>query len=258
MEILAHARIVMWEGGALWVVDATAPALRARQSTDQHAHHAIQVTLSLGGRFRLESPDGHVDGDAVAVAPDAPHTFQAEGLIALLFIAPESRTGRAVAAQLFQGKALAAVPDALLGEFRAAIAAAFTAARRSDDAAFIALGQGLAAHMAAEARSDVPDLRVRKAIAWMTQSLDGQPSLGDAAAAVNLSPGRLRHLFVEHTGLPFKAYLLWLRLSRALQGFAGGMPLTQAAHEAGFSDSAHLSRTFRRMFGIAPAGLRMT
>ncbi|MBT9527048.1 MAG: helix-turn-helix domain-containing protein [Rhizobacter sp.] len=30
---------------------------------------------------------------------------------------------------------------------------------------------------------------------------------------------------------------------------------TQAAHEAGFSDSAHLTRTFKRMFGLNPAAL---
>jgi AraC family transcriptional regulator len=29
--------------------------------------------------------------------------------------------------------------------------------------------------------------------------------------------------------------------------------LTTAAHEAGFADSAHLSRTFRDTFGLAPS-----
>lgn len=32
-----------------------------------------------------------------------------------------------------------------------------------------------------------------------------------------------------------------------------GSSLTEAAHVAGFADSAHLSRTFRSMFGIAPS-----
>ena len=104
----------------------------------------------------------------------------------------------------------------------------------------------------------MPDLRVRKAAAWAAKQLDRRIGLTEAAEAVNLSPGRLRHLFVEHTGLPFKTYLLWLRLTRAVEHFAAGVSLTQAAHDAGFSDSAHLSRTFRRMFGISPAALRIT
>ncbi len=257
MELLAHARIVMWEGGALWVINATPSDTRDTRRTDLHAHHAIQVTLGLGGRFRLDTPDAHVGGDAVAVAPDAGHTFEAEGLFAILFIEPESRPGRAIAAQLYQGAALAAVPPVLLGDFRRRIAEAFRSPGRND-AAFIDLGQALIAHIAGTARADVPDLRVRKVIAWAGGQLDGPVSLSDAAPVVNLSAGRLRHLFVEQTGLPFKTYVLWLRLSRAVERFAAGSSLTQAAHEAGFSDSAHLSRTFRRMFGVTPAGLRMT
>lgn len=247
----------MWEGGALWVINATPQITRETQRTDLHAHHAIQVTLSLGGRFRLDTPEIHVGGDAVAVAPDAEHTFAAEGLFAILFVEPESRQGRAIAAQLFQGAVLAAVPQAMLGDFRERIAEAFRAPER-EGAVFVNLGRALVTHMAGSARGDVPDLRVRKVISWAAGQLEGPVSLADAAPVVNLSAGRLRHLFVEQTGLPFKTYVLWLRLSRAVERFAAGSSLTQAAHEAGFSDSAHLSRTFRRMFGVTPAALRMT
>jgi AraC-like DNA-binding protein len=62
-------------------------------------------------------------------------------------------------------------------------------------------------------------------------------------------------LFVEQTGLPFRTYLLWLRLMRGLEAFASGASLTDAALDAGFADSAHFSRTFRRMFGTTAAAL---
>jgi len=39
----------------------------------------------------------------------------------------------------------------------------------------------------------------------------------------------------------------------AVTSVLSGMTLTQAAHEAGFSDTAHLSRTFMDMFGVNPS-----
>jgi AraC-like DNA-binding protein len=93
--------------------------------------------------------------------------------------------------------------------------------------------------------------------AWAAARIDTPVSLVEAAAHVGLSSGRARHLFVENTGLPFRTYLLWLRLMRAVELFSGGSSLTDAAQGAGFSDSSHFSRTFRRMFGIAADSLRL-
>ena len=47
--------------------------------------------------------------------------------------------------------------------------------------------------------------------------------------------------------------MLWLRLQRAASSLQAGLSITDAAHEAGFADAAHLSRVCRRMFGIAPS-----
>jgi AraC-like DNA-binding protein len=74
-------------------------------------------------------------------------------------------------------------------------------------------------------------------------------------AAAALSTGRFRHLFVRETGVAFRPYVLWLRLNVAIECSMQGRSWTEAAHEAGFADSAHLSRTFRRMFGMNPATL---
>ncbi|HEX5628416.1 MAG TPA: helix-turn-helix transcriptional regulator, partial [Usitatibacteraceae bacterium] len=77
-------------------------------------------------------------------------------------------------------------------------------------------------------------------------------SLAEAAALVHLSPSRLRHLFVAETGTTFRAYALWVRIQHAIVAMMAGQSWTDAAHAAGFADSAHLNRTFRRMFGISP------
>jgi AraC-like DNA-binding protein len=115
----------------------------------------------------------------------------------------------------------------------------------------------MVARLAGSAQAPPPDPRIGKIMRYAAARLDDAVTLGAAAKSAGLSPGRARHLFVEQTGIPFRRYLLWLRINRAVALFAAGASLTQAAHEAGFSDSAHFSRTFRRMFGIAATVLEI-
>jgi AraC-like DNA-binding protein len=262
MAIKAHGRMVFWEGASLWIL-GTRPGEPRYPKTTLHSHHAVQVTLSLRGDFTLEARDRQVteaaaaDG-AAAVAPDTEHAFEGEGLVAHLFVDPEGRPGRALLRALFSGEPpLVTIPPPRLGGLPARLLAGFDAPARTD-ASLIELGRALLAQLApGSERDERPEARVRKMSAWAAERLDTPVSLVDVAAHVGLSTGRARHLFVEQTGLPFRTYLLWLRLMRAVELFSAGSSLTDAAHGAGFSDSSHLSRTFRRMFGIAADSLRV-
>ena len=130
--------------------------------------------------------------------------------------------------------------------------------RDSRDAQLIDLGRALVSQLAEEQPSVAnPDPRVKRILAWAPGQLRHPVSLADAARLVGLSSGRARHLFVEQTGLPFRTWLLWLRLQKAIEGYAQGKALTDAALDAGFSDSAHFSRTFRTMFGITADSLAL-
>jgi AraC family transcriptional regulator len=94
------------------------------------------------------------------------------------------------------------------------------------------------------------DPRIQRVFDWMAQTSEGAITAATAASVACLSESRFSHLFVEETGLPFRTYVLWWRLMHAVELRAAGESLTEAAHQAGFSDSAHFSRTFLRMFGI--------
>jgi AraC family transcriptional regulator len=254
MAPLARVRIVMWEGASLWIVDAAQAREGETGRAAFHAHHAIQISLALGGWFRLDTQNAHVRSEVAAVAADTKHVIDAEGLTGIVFIEPESEAGRAITRRLFAERELVVVESQTIGDFRERLAAAGTA---QDDRTLVALGRELVSILSAGAVANDADPRIRKVIAWAAEQIDQPISLSDALAVGGLSASRLRHLFVEQTGLPFKTYLLWLRLTRAVDVIAGGATLTQAAHEAGFSDSAHFSRTFRRMFGVPPAALRI-
>lgn len=253
MGAIAHGRIIVWEGASLWVFDV--PAVRSVRKTDVHAHHALQVTMALDGAFRLEAGEQSAEQPIAVVAADQSHAFEAEGLIALLFVEPESAQGRAIARGVAKG-ALTPLSFDGVSDLVARIAEGFRAS--APDAELRAAGRELAARLAGGVEPAPSDPRIAEAVAWASNQLDRRIGIADAAPRFGLSPGRLSHLFVEQTGLPFRTYVLWLRLTRAVETYAGGANLTTAAHEAGFSDSAHFSRTFRRMFGVSAAALDLT
>jgi AraC-like DNA-binding protein len=80
-------------------------------------------------------------------------------------------------------------------------------------------------------------------------------SLKTLAAISGLSPSRFMHVFTESVGIPLRQYILTLRLQRACSELIEGTTVTSAACRAGFSDAAHLTRTFRRMLGFTPSHL---
>ena len=255
MPKLGRGRILIWEGGSLWIMEAVSPNRQRARLNEPHSHHAVQVTLALDGDFEFESGKHRVEGDVVAVAPDAPHAFNARGLFAHVYIEPECRAGRAAANALFEGdEPLARVAGIELDDLALDMATAFSRSRR-DDRELADLGRRVIERLSGGASATEPDARVSKIVAWAQAKIDHPIGLADAAKLVGLSKQRLRHLFVEQTGLPFRTYLLWLRLMKGLEEFAGGASLTDAAHDAGFADSAHFSRTFRRMFGTTAAAL---
>ncbi|MCA9605080.1 MAG: helix-turn-helix transcriptional regulator [Myxococcales bacterium] len=101
-----------------------------------------------------------------------------------------------------------------------------------------------------------PDPRIARAI----RILDARPQdfrrVADLASLAGLSPSRFQALFSRATGMPFRRYRLWRRMAVVMRSVQAGASLTDAAFEAGFSGSAHLSATFRDMFGLPPSTVR--
>jgi AraC-like DNA-binding protein len=238
-----RAKLAMSQGVSLWVLEAG----DGFGDADVHAHHAIQITLCLSGALSLIGRDGTVEAQAIAVAPDASHRIVAHGLLLFLFVEPESRAGQVLCASLFARGEVVALDAAQLFALAAPLRETFSAGLPTD--ALLATGQALLDALAPGGECAASDPRLTPILAHLANHPDDTLVRAAAATGLFLSPSRLRHLFVEQTGLPFKTYMVWLRLVRALQVYAQGQSLTEAAHAAGFADSAHFSRVFRRTFG---------
>ena len=239
-----RAKLAMGAGVSVWVLDAP----DGFGDADFHAHHAIQITVALSGSLALETADRAIEAPALAVMADARHRFRASGLLAFVFVEPESRDGRALAETVFARGTLAALGFERLRQALAPLVRTFDDGL--EPAALLAAGRAAVGSLVAPMAPRLPDPRIARVIEQVSARLDQPLDLAAEAAGVFLSPSRLRHLFVEQTGLAFKTYMLWLRLVRAIDVYSEGHSLTEAAHAAGFSDSAHFSRIFRRTFGL--------
>lgn len=99
------------------------------------------------------------------------------------------------------------------------------------------------------------DARIARVVREVERRPDAFGRLQEAAALACLSPSRFRARFDAELGLPFRRYRLWRRMAAVMRTVAAGSSLTEAAHAAGFASSAHLSSTFKRMFGLTATDL---
>jgi AraC-like DNA-binding protein len=76
--------------------------------------------------------------------------------------------------------------------------------------------------------------------------------LEQLAEIAGMSKCHLVHLFHKEVGLPPHAYQIQLRVARARQLVAAGVPLAEVATLTGFADQSHLTRLFKRVVGIPP------
>jgi len=102
------------------------------------------------------------------------------------------------------------------------------------------------------AEPKVEDERMISAMANIEAALNKKVSLQAVAAASGLSKSSFTALFRKTFGMPLRRYVLWRRLYLAVQAIGRGADATTAAHTAGFSDSAHFSRTMKTNFGVSP------
>lgn len=249
MKSYAAGQICVWQGGSLWIG-------RNAGTTDTHVHHAIQISLALRGFFEVKTPsDAAWTAYRGAVIPcHQHHAYTAtDAVVATIFVEPEAAEGRILLDRFGTG-AVAGIPAPMAEPATRVLRDTYEQTR--DDEPLVAAAWEAVRILTSGARPRTAvDARIIRAIEYIRERLHGPVLQEEIAEAVFLSPSRFRHLFVEETGMAFRPYVLWLRLQRVLEALSMGESLTNAAHAAGFADLAHMSRTFRRMFGVAPGML---
>jgi AraC-like DNA-binding protein len=238
-------RWYLWDGGFLAVG-------RSEGVVPPHTHHAIQIVIGVEGAMAIAPENGEWQSACgIIVRADVQHSYNGQGAYgAMLFVDPESMEGRWLRSSLTSD--ITVVPDARLqgciGELRAFA-----------ERPFESMDVGtLIRHCVQSLCTGAPparrlDPRVSVVLNAIRASDDLRISLEAAAATIFLSPGRFAHLFKQQVGLPFRRYMLWRKLTRAVLAIGREGTIAAAAQAADFADAAHLTRTFYQMFGIPPS-----
>lgn len=234
--------VIRW-GGSAWLLPGIGAFLGRVGSHDWHHHLAHQIAVGVEAPARVDGESGTVIARAVLIPAGVRHRLAVSAQVLSLYLDPLADEARALGL-----RAGGAVRPLELGDpapLLAALAGSTASARelRSCLRAYLGL-----------AEPPPPDPRLARVLALLADTAEpGVPDRASLAARVHLSPERFSHWFAEQTGLALRSYRKWRRLLAALERIAAGERLTEAAHAAGFADSAHLSRTFRALFGVDPS-----
>ena len=245
--------VVFWPGPPLHAI-----YVGMGQSLTLHRHYATQINISLGAplRMRMHASEPFIEQQSFVVGPDIPHQVETAG-VPCFVLWSEARALAHLARRLRTTSAseLPALPSDLLNALLPVLLA--SKGQVPDEQA----GQALLSHVLTtligpSLPDESPDdPRIASALSLVTPQflVDERQPITSLAARVHLSPSRFRHLFRSEMGISVQGYLRWQRLSATLSTSARGVSLTEAAHEAGWADSAHLARVFRATFGVQPS-----
>jgi AraC-like DNA-binding protein len=213
-----------------------------------HRHFSASLIFTLDAPFRVRfGKAGWRTTRGVVVAPNVAQAIDASRVrMVVLQIDPETQAYGRVAGLLVEHGPFYELPPALADTLTAEAHALLHAPSFEPDRLWrLALERTCGIF---QPRSVDP--RISQVLGILKRDILSPPGTRVLADAVGLSPSRLIHLFKESMGLTVRRYLQWLRMRQVIVTLVIGRTLTEAAHVAGFADSAHLSRTFRAMYGM--------
>jgi len=183
------------------------------------------------------------------VRPDVTHEIDArDSAVLIAFVDPESELGTALGERV--GGNISRISDSQVAHWRAVLGRTPTEAR---------VERWVRTELLYGRRPVKIHPQVNRVLKHLRKKLgiSDDFSLKNLAGVSGLSQSHFMHIFTESVGVPLRPYILWLRLQRAACDLIDGSSVTSAAHSAGFSDGAHLTRTFRRMLGLTPTDLAL-
>jgi AraC family transcriptional regulator len=110
-------------------------------------------------------------------------------------------------------------------------------------------------HSQQPAHGSDPETKLRT---YIEDNLANKLCAQSLCEALAITPFALKKLADQAFGMTLHQYILSRRLDRAAAALKRGVPIVQAALDAGFSSQAHLTSTMRRKRGTTPSALLLS
>jgi AraC family transcriptional regulator len=102
----------------------------------------------------------------------------------------------------------------------------------------------------------LPREKLVRAVEYIQDQLDTDLTVSGIAQAVYMTPYYFTRLFKESTGQSPYQYVVEARVRKAKDLLTTGkFTISEVAHQVGFADQSHLTRHFKRVFGLPPKRL---
>lgn len=240
-------------------------AFFAGHGFDPHRHDTYSIGCTMDGvqSFRYRgAAQRSVKGQVFVLHPDETHDGHAGTRAGFRYRTVYVDPGRICDALDAAGATLPFVRDAVSNDRRlaAAIAPAFDDLDRpleevQQDQIILALAEALAAADPSIARRASPAHHGR-AVRLAREFLDARVQTGVTSAELEAVTGLTRYAVARHfrayLGTSPYRYLVLRRLDRVRELIRSGATLVDAALASGFADQSHMTRQFKKAYGISP------
>ena len=230
-----------------------------------HVHDPLEITWVMSGTAHVAYRDHHWDldcGSAFLVAPREPHAGGARRGLPISFVTlhlpaellPEIAACRGLDPARLPVVATRAGVRTLLDALADRMQRAMSPGEQIE-----ALSDMLSGYLVSDTGTTLmpaPDAAGHQAVHQIRRMLDDayehELPVAELAGAVHLNERYLISLFKTATGVPPHQYLIARRLEHARRMMSRRQSLCAVAAATGFTDQSHLTRHFKRTFGITP------
>jgi len=248
-------KLFVWRDSVMYLGESFQP--------EMHNHHAVQCCIALTGNLKVRSceTEDWQHCHAAIIGANVSHSLACTGgFLCLLYLEKTSSCLDTIVGYQCNSQKCNIKKEPLLlhepipGQVVDILMQAISSRAENTDAA--SLRQAcLELFNIYLSKTQVLDVRLTGVLNLLRSNLAHNYSGAELAKSSSLSESRLQHLFKQQLGIPIRKYVLWMRIRLVLKKAMSGTSLTEAAHYSGFADSAHFSRTFKSMFGIAASSL---